>query len=64
MSGRTACSIHNIYETALSKVVLADIRMKAELVDIDEKAVVEKITEKLQSHSSQETAAIKKLPRR
>lgn len=60
MSGRTACSTHNIYETALSKVVLADIRMKAELVDIDEKAVVEKITEKLQSHSSQETAAIKK----
>ena len=32
MSGRTACSTHNIYETALMKVVLADIRMKAEIL--------------------------------
>ena len=64
MSGRTACSTHTIYETALTKVVLADIRMKAELVSINEKTVVEKITEKLQNYSAQETASVKKLPRR
>ena len=34
--------------------------MKAELVSINEKAVVEKITEKMQNHTAQETAAVKK----
>lgn len=59
-SGKTACSTHTIYQRPLKEIILADIRAKAELVSIDEKSVVQRLSERMQAQSSQEIAANKK----
>ena len=59
-SGKTACSTHRIYLRPLKEIVLADIRAKAELVSIDETAVVQRLSERMQAQSSQEITANKK----
>ncbi len=43
-SGKTACTVHMIYENALSEIVLNDIRMKAAHVKYDKARLVEQIT--------------------
>lgn len=42
-SGRTVCSTHRIYEMTLSKIVLAEIKAHAQMVKMDEAAVVDKL---------------------
>ncbi len=59
-SGKKACTSHGIYLRPLKEIVLSDIRTKAELVSIDEKAVVHRLSERMQAQSSQEIAANKK----
>ena len=59
-SGKTVCTTHTIYLRPLKEIVLSDIRAKAELVSIDEKAVVQRLTERMQAQSSQEIAAGRK----
>ena len=43
-SGKTACTIHMIYEDVLSKLVLADIREKAQYAEYDRDRLVAQIT--------------------
>ena len=42
-SGKTACTAHVIYENALTQLVLADIREKAQYAAYDREALLEKI---------------------
>ena len=42
-SGKSACSIHTIYEKVLEELVLADIRQKAKYVEMDGAQLAEKI---------------------
>ncbi len=43
-SGKTACTIHSIYENVLTEIVLSDIREKAQFAAYDSEALVETIT--------------------
>ena len=42
-SGRTACTVHTIYENALREIVLEDIREKARLMEYDYDGMMERI---------------------
>jgi len=42
-SGKHACTVHTIYESALTELVLHDIRAKAQLVACDEQSVIDQI---------------------
>ena len=42
-SGKTACTIHSIYENALNEIVLQDIREKARYVEYDRERLTERI---------------------
>jgi len=52
-SGKTACSIHTIYENALSEIVLDNIREAARLVAHDREDIIERIvrTKDKEAHS-------------
>lgn len=43
-SGKSACTIHTIYENVLTELVLADIREKARFADCDRASLAEQIT--------------------
>lgn len=43
-SGKSACSIHTIYEPVLEQLVLADIREKAQFAHYDRDSLIEQIT--------------------
>ncbi|MCD7968467.1 MAG: recombinase family protein [Clostridiaceae bacterium] len=43
-NGKTACTVHTIYEPVLKQLVLSDIREKAQLADCDRDGLVEQIT--------------------
>lgn len=57
-SGRVACSTHSIYIKPLTEVVLADIRTKAKMVQLNEAAMVRQLISKLQRRDEQEIAAV------
>lgn len=59
-SGHTACTAHNISRRVLSELVLYDIWSKATAVHMSEKEIVQLLTEKKQTQSRQELAAMKK----
>ena len=42
-SGKTACTIHSIYESVLMEIVLADIREKAQYAEYDREGLVSQI---------------------
>ena len=42
-SGKSACSIHTVYEPALEQLVLADVREKARYADCDKERLMEQI---------------------
>ena len=59
-SGRVACSTHSIYLKPLTEIVLSDIRAKAEMVKLDEAAMVQKLASKMQRRDAQDIAAVEK----
>lgn len=59
-SGHVACSTHTIYLKPLAELVLDDIRTKAEIAHCREAEMVRRMTERMQSQSAQEDAAVRK----
>ena len=43
-SGKSACTVHTIYETVLYQLVLEDIREKARFAEVDPDSLIEQIT--------------------
>ena len=59
-SGKSACSIHSIYETALEHLVLADIREKARYASCDRDKLMEQIIRLKAKESHSRLAALER----
>ena len=59
-SGKNACSIHSIYETALEHLVLADIREKARYASCDRDKLMEQIIRLKAKESHSRLAALER----
>ena len=58
-SGKTACSIHSIYEDALIKLVLQDIREKAQYAEYDRERLVAQIVRMKEKEKHSQLASYK-----
>ena len=59
-SGRSVCSWHRIYEQTLTQIVLAKIRAQAQAVTLDEKAVVERLKQRIAGYDELRLSGIRK----
>ena len=55
-SGKSACSIHSIYERVLTELIISDIKEKATLISYDKEKMVREIA-KLKNHEQQSRKA-------